>query len=258
MNTEIIEDQLFGNTENAFVLFEYRKELDLLKDFIEYAEDAVECSKTESMDSSEGICYAFAKSIIGYAKMIYDNILIGHFDSARMIIRAMIENNVHLDILFNNPEEELWKYYLVYSYRHSLIRIKKEAPEKIEKCIRNLYSFYKIPEEFYEKRDKGKAYIDLPYGWSYKINKQFNFRGLCEFVDAREYNDFSFMSDYSHGTAFHQKLVGSIFHENMMTLFSCIYAGIYKLVTLYCNDCVDDRFYGIAEDLQNDILPKIE
>lgn len=68
----------------------------------------------------------------------------------------------------------------------------------------------------------------------------------------------SFMSDYSHGTAFHQKLVGSIFHENMMTLFSCIYAGIYKLVTLYCNDCVDDRFYGIAEDLQNDILPKIE
>ena len=124
MNTEIIEDQLFGNTENAFVLFEYRKELDLLKDFIEYAEDAVECNKTESMDSSEGICYAFAKSIIGYAKMIYDNILIGHFDSARMIIRAMIENNVHLDILFNNPEEELWKYYLVYSYRHSLIRIK--------------------------------------------------------------------------------------------------------------------------------------
>ena len=68
----------------------------------------------------------------------------------------------------------------------------------------------------------------------------------------------SFMSDYSHGTAFHQKLVGSIFHENMMTLFSCIYAGIYKLVTLYCNDCVDDSFYGIAEDLQNDILPKIE
>ena len=58
---------------------------------------------------------------------------------------------IHLDILFNNPEEELWKYYLVYSYRHSLIRIKKEAPEKIEKCIRNLYSFYKIPEEFYER-----------------------------------------------------------------------------------------------------------
>ena len=53
-------------------------------------------------------------------------------------------------------------------------------------------------------------------------------------------------------------LVGSIFHENMMTLFSCIYAGIYKLVTLYCNDCVDDSFYGIAEDLQNDILLKIE
>ena len=48
--------------------------------------------------------------------MIYDNILIGHFDSARMIIRAMIENNVHLDILFNNPEEELWKYYLIQSF----------------------------------------------------------------------------------------------------------------------------------------------
>lgn len=27
------------------------KELDLLKDFIEYAEDAVECNKTEAMDS---------------------------------------------------------------------------------------------------------------------------------------------------------------------------------------------------------------
>ena len=55
------------------------------------------------------------------------------------------------------------------------------------------------------------------------------------------------MSDYSHGTAFHQKLVGSIFHENMMTLFSCIYAGIYKLVTLYCNDCVDDSGFGHEE-----------
>lgn len=31
----------------------------------------------------------------------------------------------------------------------------------------------------------------------------------------------------------------------------------YYIVKIY-KDCVDDRFYGIAEDLQNDILPKIE
>ena len=31
----------------------------------------------------------------------------------------------------------------------------------------------------------------------------------------------------------------------------------YYIVKIY-NDCVDDSFYGIAEDLQNDILPKIE
>lgn len=158
MNTEIIEDQLFGNTENAFVLFEYRKELDLLKDFIEYAEDAVECNKTESMDSSEGICYAFAKSIIGYAKMIYDNILIGHFDSARMIIRAMIENNVHLDILFNNPEEELWKYYLVYSYRHSLIRIKKSEQNIANHTVRILLRHRKIIAEMPKRWSLRRAY----------------------------------------------------------------------------------------------------
>ena len=66
------------------------------------------------------------------------------------------------------------------------------------------------------------------------------------------------MSDYSHGTAFHQKLVGSVFQENMMTLFSCVYAGVYKLITLYCNDCVDDNFHDTVEELKHDILQKIE
>ena len=72
--------------------------------------------------SYEGICYSFAKTIVDYSKMAFDNVLLGHFHAVNMIIRTVLENLVCLDILVSNQEFELWKYYWAYSYRNTICK----------------------------------------------------------------------------------------------------------------------------------------
>lgn len=249
----IYTDKLFCNDYKAVVLCEYTRELFLLKEFIEISEKAVYCKESTSWHSYDGVCYMFAKSIIEYAKMAYDNIILGHFFATHMIIRAMIENNVCLDIIFNDEKEELWKYYFIQSYRNSVMLAKEGLSQKDEKFIRKMYSDYDIQRDFYENRGDKKAYIDLPYGWTYRINNKFTFKGVCEWVNASDYDDFSMMSDYSHGTSIYQKMGGSICIEHIMNMISSIYIGLYRLVTMFCLDCAEDAFEEVAGRIENSI-----
>ena len=59
------------------------------------------------------------------------------------------------------------------------------------------------------------------------------------------------MSDYSHGTSFHTKLHSSVFVGDMMTMFVNLYIELYRMVTLYCIDTIDDSFYEITEKLES-------
>lgn len=255
MKDWIYTDKLFCNDYKAVVLCEYTKELFLLKEYIKIAEKAVSCKENSTWNSYEGICYMFAKSINEYAKMAYDNIILGHFFATHMIIRTMIENNVCLDIILNDEKEELWKYYFVQSCRNSVMQAKDSLSQKDEDFIRQMYSDYGIDSEFYEKRGKKKPYIDLKYGWTYKVNlyKKFDFKGVCNLVNASDYDDFSMMSEYSHGTSIYQKMGGSISVEHIMNMISSIYVGLYRLVTMYCWDCVEDSFDRVSEKIDNSI-----
>lgn len=113
---------LYGNQYNACALCEYSRELKLIKRLIDIADEAVEAQVVESSWSSEGIRHSFAKTIVEYSKAAYDNVLLGHFHSVNMICRAILENCVFLDILINHDEFELWKYYLVYSFRAAIYK----------------------------------------------------------------------------------------------------------------------------------------
>jgi len=255
MGKFIDKNALIGDDYRAVILCEYTHDLSLIKQLIEIAEKAVSLKKPSDTWTSDGMCYLFAKSIVSYAKMAYDNMILGHFDATNMIVRTIIENNVCLDIMQRYEKEELWKYYLVQSYRNSIMCSGKELEADELNFLNKIYSDYGIENEFIEKSKKKDAkrpyaYIDKNYGWTYKINKNFTFSGLCELVDKREYNDFKMMSMYSHGTAIHLKINGSVSMDNIMSMISSIYIGLYRLVTMYCWNEVDVEFDDVTEEIE--------
>lgn len=244
--------KLFCDRNNAFILCEYTKELNLLKRLINVAEEGFEKQEVINDWSYEGVCRSFAKTILDYSKAAYDNIILGHFAAVNMINRAILENCVFLDIIVNSEYEDIWKYYLVYSYREYIHKSVEELREKDKNYIQHLYEEYHIDEDFYIKQEGyKKPFIDMPYGWTYKINKTFSFSGICKLVDEAEYLGFKLMSEYSHSTSMLAKSRALISAEPTMGMFISLYIELYRMVTMYCWDTVDDSFDDLAEKLEN-------
>ena len=195
------------------------------------------------------------KTIVDYSKMAFDNVLLGHFHAVNMISRSVLENCILLDILINNAEYDLWKYYVVYSYRSIIYKSGRIPTDDELNRLQEMYQDYDIDEEFYVKQSgRNKAYIREPYGWTYKVNpnKRFSFDHICKIVDCdAEYHGFQMMSDYSHGTSLFMKMHSSVFIGDMMTMFVNLYIELYRMVTLYCIDAVDESFDEITEELES-------
>lgn len=251
----IDKDNLYGNDYNSCALCEYTRELKLIKRLIDIADIAIQKEEPINTWSYDGICHTFAKTIVDYSKMAYDNVLLGNFHAVNMINRAVLENCVCLDIIIHNDDYELWKYYWVHSYWNSIHKSNSTPSQKEIDRLESLYKELNISEDFYVKQgNRRKAYIQESYGWTYKINhnKQFNFANICKIINSdTEYRGFQLMSDYSHGTSFGIKLHSSVFVENMMSMFVDIYINLYRMVTLYCWDLVDDEFEDITEELED-------
>ena len=246
---------LYGNEYNACALCEYQRETKLIKQLINISEKAMEKQSVENSWSYEGICFSFAKTIVDYSKMAYDNVLLGHFHAVKMINRAILENLVCLDLIVNN--EDLWKYYWAYSYRSTIYKSKRIPTQKELDMLQSLYVDLDIHEDFYIKQpNRKKAYIQEPYGWTYKINdnKQFTFENICKLIGEDgniEYRGFQMLSDYSHGTSFYMKMHSSVFVGDMMTMFVDMYINLYRMVTIYCWDQVDEEFDDVTDELES-------
>ena len=252
--TFINKRNIYGNEYNACALCEYQRELKLIKRLISISEKAVELQTPSNAWSFEGICHSFAKTIVDYSKMAYDNVLLGHFHAVNMIIRTILENLVCLDIIVSNQELELWKYYWAYSYRETIYKSGRMPSQRDLDFLQKLYEDLEIPEEFYVKQGDKKAYIQRPYGWTYRINsnKQFTFENICKLIDSdAEYHGFSLMSDYSHGTSFYTKMHSSVFVGDMMVMFVNLYMNLYRMVTMYCWDKVAEDFDDVTDELES-------
>lgn len=259
MDDIIKKEDLFGDIYKAFILCEYTRELDLIKRLIKIAEDGLQKKNIKETWSFEGVCYSIAKSILDYTKMAYDNLLLGHFHATNMINRAILENCVFLDIIINNEDYELWKYYLAHSYRSTIYKLNQEPKQRDIDTLNDFFSRYEISEDFYIKQaGQKKPYICRPYGWTYKINKEFSSVGVCKLVSEADHHGFQLMSDYSHGTAFHTKIESSISVGNMMSIFTSLYIELYRMVTLFCMDTVNDSFYDIADEMESIIYRFID
>ena len=250
--SSINKRNLYGNEYNACALCEYQREVKLIKRLINLSEKAVANRPIENTWSNEGIRHAFAKTIIDYSKMAYDNVILGNFHAVKMINRSILENLVCLDIIVNN--DELWKYYLVYSYRSTIYKLKRSPTQDELDMLKKLYEDCEISEEFYVKRPgRKKAYIKEPYGWTYKINdnKQFTFENISKMIgEEAEGKGFKILSEYSHGTSFYLKMHSSVFVEDMMTMFVDMYINLYRMITIYCLDCVDEEFDIVTDELE--------
>ena len=260
MSMIINKRNLFCDELNAITLYEYKHELSLLRRLIKMAESAVNQMECSDVWSYNGICQMFAKSIVSYAKMAHDNMILGHLNAANMVLRVVIENSVFFELIFDHEKEELWKYYLVQTYRDSVILSKEEVSQQDMEFFKDMCQRYGIDDVFLEKGNRKKPYIDENYGWTYKLNKKeyFNFKGVCNLVDKSEYLGFELMSPYSHGTAITTKLSSSATMDRIMSMIVTIYIALYRLVTLYCWDAVDDGFDGVTESIESIIYNYIE
>lgn len=253
-NGIINTDDLFCDVYKAVVLCEYTEELSLIKQLIEIGESCIEESGPEKLWSFEHVCYMFAKSIMDYSKTVYDNFLLGHFKAVLMILRVIVENLVCLDIIIHDEAKELWKYYLVYSFKKTMLTAKKKLSVNEMETLEAIYSEYNIDSKFYTAKEKETAFIDRNYGWTYKINNKFSFSGLCKLVEKNDYSDFKMLSEFSHGTSVYSKLDDSTSCERIMNMISCLYSAISRMLRMYCLDLLEEDFYEVKEELDDRML----
>ena len=247
---------LFCDENRALGLYEFHKEAAIIRQLIKITADTI-CKHAPTVPwGYDGICHMFAKSIVDYLKIAYDNLLLGHNYATQMVFRTIVENSVCLCVIQQYKEHELWKYYLIQSFHNSFKTAGSELTAQREKDFKELCQEYGIEEEFLIKSiKKGSkepfAYIDKNYGWTYKINDKFNFSNLCKLVNQREYSDFQLMSMYSHGTSIYLKVCGFASMDHIMNTLSFFYYHIKKLVIGYCAESVPPRFYRLIEDMED-------
>ena len=74
---------------------------------------------------------------------------------------------------------------------------------------------------------------------------------MCNSVEEAEHLGSEFMSEYSHGTSMPAESRALMNVEPTMGIFISLYIELYRMVTLYCWDIVDDSFNDLAEKLEN-------
>ena len=244
--------KLYGDEYKALSLCESPRETKLIRRFIDICANALEKHIVEDRWSFDGICYAFAETVVNYSKMAYDNLILGHFHAVNMINRTILENCVLLDVLIHNDDLELWKYYLAHSYQSTIYKSNRIPTQSELDFLKKMLQDHNISDEFYIKQNnRKKAYIDEPYGWTYQINKNFTFAGVCKLVNEVEYRGFQMMSEYTHATSLYTKLGSSVFIEQVMNMFVSLYIELYRMVTMYCWDTANDQFDEVSEKLED-------
>lgn len=179
------------------------------------------------------------KLLLIIQKMAFDSFVLGNFNSASMILRAVIENYVCLTLILKHKDQQLWKYYLAHTYKNTIKMSKKPNWKDFNDFCKKL----KIDGDFIKRRNGEIAFINLKYGWTFKINndEKFNFQGLCKLAQIK-YDDYALMSKYSHGTDYFLKVDGMLSTSNHVgNVMSCIFIYLYKLITIYCPEYIDSN-----------------
>lgn len=226
-------NKLFCNYNTVGTICEYEHELLIIKETIAKLEEAV-CSKQPfDKESEEHTYFEFAEAIVANAKAAYDNMVIGHIDVTNMLNRKIIEQYVSLKILINNPGKQLCDYWKVHSFYKGVHTYSGQYEVRLIKMLDEMYERLNIEEDFY-KNSKGKAPIEKNYGWIYPLTKNHpSFKRLCELAEEPNYEDFSFMSEFVHGTNMLFINRKSVFDSSILNTLSILVFFIRQFTMLY-------------------------
>lgn len=238
------EDIFFGNSTHESYVEEYSELFYLMQDFICIIETIIDEKKYREDDSYEGVCGLFAKSIIDYGKASIDNLFLGHFHVSNMVNRTILENFVCLKVIKEHEELGVWKYWIVYSYYNAHRKFgKKGVPSDLQELFDDVVEQYDIEKDFL------KFAINKQYGWAYKVNPRmkFTFKGLCKLADYKYYKDFTYESDYSHGTSFFQKKAPYLLFGSVESVLSILFTYMLFFAELYCEDMLTSEYFECRE-----------
>lgn len=112
-----------------------------------------------------------------------------------------------------------------------------------------LYSELNIEPEFYKKKSEKKPYINLNYGWAYKISDKLSAGALCDKCNRTLRGDFRTMSEYSHGTSIYLKVFDFTNHEHIMNMISFLYFRLFEVVNIYCLDTIGSDYNNARYEL---------
>lgn len=230
---------LFCNNNTIGAIYEYKKECFIIREAIAMLEDVVTEKCPLDKESKEYVHYEFAEAIVENAKAAYDNMAIGHIDIVNMINRKIIEQYISLKIFINNPDKQLENYWRAHSFYKGIDSYLEKYDTRLSKMMNDMYERLNIPEQFYEKTKKangslGKAPIEKNYGWIYPITKDNpTFKKLCELAGEPNYEDFSFMSEFVHGTNLLFINRKSLFESTILNTLSILTFVIQQFVILY-------------------------
>lgn len=236
---------IFGHNENEEKLDDISQLIKLLHGFIIISDDIISLKENLEVESYDGACYLFAKSIMNYIKGAYDNFVLGHFNEAYLIIRTVIENYVCFKIILEYKEKELWKYWIVHSEYISSKKFRHGISEYSREKISILGAQFKLEVDFLSKG------IENNYGWLYKIkHESFSFRKVCNLLKKDHvdyYLDYAIACESTHGTALNEKLDTYLFNEKMWAMLSVLVLYIQYLMETYCVEELPFEYFEIKE-----------
>lgn len=231
--------KLFYNHNTIGTICEYKKELLIIREAIAMLEEIVMEKRPLDKESKEHVHYEFAEAIVENAKAAYDNMVTGHIDTVNMINRKIIEQYISLKIFLNNPDKQLENYWRVHSFYKGIDSYLDKYNVHLSKMMNDMYKRLNIPEQFYTKPKKangrlGKAPTESNYGWIYPLTHDNpTFKKLCELADEPNYEDFSLMSEFVHGTNLLFINRKSLFESTILNTLSILTFVIQQFVIVY-------------------------
>lgn len=243
----IVFEEFYGNKVNVSRSSTERDNILLLKQLIETVEEMVKKAEVEKEDCYEGICYRFAKLVVNYCKMAYDNLLLGHFDIVKMLLRVILENMLSLDIIITYKEMEIWKFY----YMHSMWNRYWKSDKKLvtRATINEMCTNFNI------KSNELQKYLKFKYGWTYLLytepeKQKYTFRSMCD-LDLTEdvYKTYAEYSEYAHGISIFNKTSNT--SKDIMDCVLPIYnIAIKPLYNIYGNEETKEKFCELENKLE--------
>lgn len=235
---------LFKDGRNQCKVEEYNAIFSMLYDYISVIESIVTKKKCNQTDCFEGVCYLFAESIVAYGKASFDNLVLGHFHVSNMVNRTILENFVCLNIISQFKEFDLWKYWIIHSFYNAGKKVGiNGVPDELKGKFGEMCKRYDIETDFLEFAVKKN------YGWTYKINKNFTFEGMCKLIEKYHYEDFKFESDYVHGSSLFQKVVPYSLFGSVESVISILFTYMQYFIEFYCEDLLSTEYFKRREKI---------